>query len=135
MDKKGKKSTHEIRDSGAATVFSTPEKVADNGTLLEAYVINLPNEMKYIPFSLKGADPELFGRLLYNSYKSTEKMRNIGVAGISPEMMDFGGMTIEGESTSLLEKLHHIPGVSRVDLHRQTAALGKWHILVKDEEY
>ena len=49
--------------------------------------------------------------------------------------MDFGGMTIKGNSNSLLEKLHQIPGVSRVDSHRQTAALEKWHISVENEEY
>ena len=87
--------------------------------------------------AIKKEEPELFGRLLYESIKTTDKYTNIAICGLSPEVMDYGTQ-IQKDGTfpifvSLFESLENMSGIIRVDTHRCTTTLRKWHIIAVKE--
>ena len=66
-------------------------------------------------------------------------MRNIAICGITPKIMDYGNSLSDSRllpsGRSLLEELQETNGILRIDPHRRTVDLGKWHITVTAEEH
>ena len=121
-----------VTDNHATAIFVEKLQYKENSTFLEKYCRNLTNNMRFVPMNLKKEESELFGRLLYESIKTTDKYTNIAICGLSPEVMDYGTQIQEDGTfhnfVSLFEGLEGIDGVIRVDTHRCTTTLGKWHI-------
>ena len=82
----------------------------------------------FVPFSLRKHNQTAFGQLLNESISTTDKINNVALFGISPEVMDFNDY--DNNITSLWDSLHDLEGVVRVDSHRRTSDLGKWHVSV-----
>lgn len=129
-----------IVDPYSVIAYSDKENVEHNLDILENGMGKLPFNMKFIPFHLKDSDPDIFGRFLYSSLKNVSNMRNIALAGISPDFMDYGSYPTSPlgkipENDSLFDRISNLDGVIRIDSHRRTIDLGKWHVSVKMEKY
>ena len=103
---------------------------------MENYSKGLKHGMKFIPFSLRYTEPDLFSKIILKSMQNMGKYRLISIAGISPPVMDYTSIdphTRKFKST-LFDKSFNLDGVIRLDPHRRTSDLGKWHVTVKKEK-
>jgi hypothetical protein len=102
------------------------------------------DHMNYIPISLKRDEPALFGKYLCLQNEYLENHRNISIAGISPEAMDYSQIYSNGqydeddneaEPTTLWNHLLTSPGVIRIDSCSRTPDLGKWNFSTTKTDY
>ena len=99
-------------DNHVTAIYVDKTKYYENSSLMEKYCKELRNNMRYIPMAIKKKEPELFGRLLYESIQTTDKYTNIAICGLSPEVMDYETQ-IQKDGTfpifvSLFESLENI---------------------------
>ena len=128
-----------VEDTWATMVYTEKESTVTTSETIEKFAKNLPHNMKFIPMGIKYSDPGLFGRLLSNSSSARNKMRNIAICGITPKIMDYGNSLSDSQllssGRSLLEELQETNGILRIDPHRRTVDLGKWHITVTVDDH
>jgi hypothetical protein len=102
------------------------------------------DHMNYIPISLKRDEPALFGKYLCLQNEYLENHRNVSIAGISPEAMDYSQIYSNGnydedepeaEPTTLWNHLLTSPGVIRIDSCNRTPDLGKWNVSTTKTDY
>jgi hypothetical protein len=96
--------------------------------------------MSYIPSALKRDDPTLFGHYLCLQNEFLENHRNISIAGISPEAMDYSQLyNSQADETddpeTLWNYLNTKTGVIRIDSCRRTPDLGKWNVSTTKADY
>jgi hypothetical protein len=95
------------------------------------------NRRWFVPLSVKRSNPSLWGNTLNRQNTFLSSHRNISIAGVSTNVMDYADPTSNELmiSSSLWQDLWEHPGIDGVFGHIRTPDLGKWNLTTSETHY